>query len=548
VMKGNRKEPPLTYALNALGKMVYIGSVERGLSCNCRCPKCNELLVAKLGYDGGRQPHFAHRKGSDCHGSYMTALHKLAEQIIEEEKAVMAPEYKEIGRQSLSFVQVEVEQRVERKDLQPDIVGVTKDGLRWIIEIRNTHEVDEAKKAKLIESNITCLEIDVREQTLENLKSFILESAENRKWINNPNYETQIIEAKRKRVSRVEKYLLSCTELTIPAYEDYDSKKISIKDAFVLSKTGDKLFSQVKILSSDETPFVYNIGSQDILETNIQRKHESDCNELTITTDSLSPEDEIRSSTLDITWSYHFVTEKEREERAKEYRNNPKYEVKPSSDCIFECKYKPFKGECIYKKDTVTLKGISHVVCNKEKRLKDEEEFRPHHRNRDNSFVTVKSPHDTNNIYRKVILRRTPHVRQQIIKQDIESPQILSHVTSTNENLPFEKYWTIEEYYGYLTSSNSYETEKGYFAEIARCDKVGDNILLLYKDPVEVRTFTPYHVAVISTDNGNLIQNDVAVFTNKNSAINSYYGRLSFLQNSMCSQPAKEFDDNDLPF
>ena len=31
-MKDNQKEPKLTYALDAFGKMVYIGSVERGLS------------------------------------------------------------------------------------------------------------------------------------------------------------------------------------------------------------------------------------------------------------------------------------------------------------------------------------------------------------------------------------------------------------------------------------------------------------------------------------------------------------------------------------
>ena len=260
-MTGNKNEPRLTYALDAFGKMVCIDSVERGLSCNCRCPKCNEPLVAKLGHEGGRQAHFAHGKYSDCHGSYMTALHKLAEQIIEEEKAVMAPEYNEIAWQRLSFIQVEVEQRVERKDLQPDVVGITEDGLRWFIEIRNTHEVDEAKKAKLIESNITCLEIDVSKQTLENLKSFILESTENRKWINNPNYDAQIVESKLKRVSKVEKYLLRCTELPIPAYEDYDSKKISIKEVYVLSKTDDKLFSQVKVLSSDGTSFVFNIGS-----------------------------------------------------------------------------------------------------------------------------------------------------------------------------------------------------------------------------------------------------------------------------------------------
>jgi hypothetical protein len=547
-MKGNQKEPKLTYALNALGRMVHIGSVERGLSCNCRCPKCNESLVAKLGHEGGRQAHFAHKKDSDCHGSYMTALHKLAEQIIEEEKAVMAPEYKEVAKQRLSFIQVEIEQRVERKDLQPDVVGVTEDGLRWIIEIRNTHEVDEAKKAKLIESDITCLEIDVREQTLENLKSFILESTDNREWINNPNYDAQILEAKRKRVSKVEKFLLCCTELTIPAYEEYDSRKISVKEAFVLTKAADGLFSQVKVLSSDGEPFVLNIGGQDILLTNIHRKHETDCYELIIVTDSISLEDEICSDALEMSWLYHFLTEKKREEKAKEYRNNSKYEVRLSSDCIFECKYRPFKGECIYKKETFTLKGICHIICNKEKRLKDEDEYQSHHRNRDDSFVSDKSAHDINNIYRNDNIKRTLHARKQIIKQNIEKSKIHSQETSTSENLPFEKVWIIEEYYGFLTSSNSYETGKGCFAEIAKCDKVGDTILLLYKEPVEVRTFTPYHIAVITSDNGNLTRNDVAVFTNKNLAMNSYYGRLSSLRNSMCSQSAIEIYDKDLPF
>lgn len=471
-MKGNQKEPKLTYALDAYGKMVYIGNVEkRGLSCNCRCPKCNEPLVAKLGYVGGRQRHFAHRKGSDCHGSYMTALHKLAEQIIEEEKAVMAPEYKEIGRQSLSFVQVEKEQRVERKDLQPDIVGVTKDGLRWIIEIRNTHEVNEAKKAKLRESNITCLEIDVREQTLENLKSFILESAENREWINNPNYETQIIEAKRKKVSYVENYLLRCTELTIPAYENYASKRVSIKEAIVLSKTADKLFSQVKVLSSDGTPYVFNIGYYDNQEINSHRKHEAECNELIISTDNLS---------LDMTWLYHFVTEKEREEKAKGYRNNPKY---------------------------------------------------------DNSKYFLNDN-----------LKSAPHVRQPIIPKEIEKPQRSFQETSAIESLPFDKFWTTEDYFGHLKLSNSYKTKIGYNAEIFECDIVCNKILLLYKDPIEVRPITPYHIAVISVNNGNLTQDDVAVFTNRQSAMETYLERLSAMQRHMRTQPATEIYDTDLPF
>lgn len=287
MIKDSLKEPKLTYALDASGKMVCIDSVERGLSCDCRCPKCNEPLEAKLGY-GGRQPHFAHKKGSDCHGFYMTALHKLAEQIIEEEKAVMAPKYKEIDKQRLSFTQVEVEQRVERKDLQPDLVGVTEDGLRWTIEIRNTHEVDKAKRTKLIESNITCLEIDVREQTLENLKSFILESSENRVWINNPIYDNLLADLQRIRISIFENYISDKNEFILPDVDGYGWKNITADEVRLIGEYNDGLLHRIKIKASDGEKYTMNIGGYDV----IHHRHQSsmEINELFVYTDKISIE------------------------------------------------------------------------------------------------------------------------------------------------------------------------------------------------------------------------------------------------------------------
>lgn len=179
---------PLTYALNKQNKMVYIEDVRRGRACGCRCPFCEEPLDAKKGY-GGHVPHFAHQNNKKCKQAYMTALHMLAEQIIEKEKAVMAPAYKEIEKKKLTFKDVKVERREERKDLQPDIVGVSEDGLKWAIEIRNTHEINPPKLKKIKESKITCLEIDVRRQTLENLKAFLLDSSDFRNWVNNPIYD-----------------------------------------------------------------------------------------------------------------------------------------------------------------------------------------------------------------------------------------------------------------------------------------------------------------------------------------------------------------------
>lgn len=369
-MVDNSKEPKLTYALDTSGKMVHVLDVARGKYCNCRCPKCKEPLDAKQG-NGGRQPHFAHQKNSDCQGAYMSALHKLAEQIIEEEKAVMVPSYKIIGEQKLLFKEVEVEQRVDRNDMQPDLVGITEDSKRWIIEIRNTHEVDITKRQKIIDNNITCLEINVRDQTLENLKSFLLESTENREWINNPIYEKRIEEIKREKVNRIVRLLSEKNELIIPVYKEYEQITIRFKDIQLLSKSNDGLYARIKVLSLDGISYVFNIGSFNVLN-DYKSSFKNNCNELTIATDNLSPDSLDTLDVLYIRWIYHYVSEKEREARIKDYKSNPKYEVRLKTDCNFNCKYRPFLEDCIYLKSVFLENGKEYVVCNKEKRIKDE--------------------------------------------------------------------------------------------------------------------------------------------------------------------------------
>lgn len=351
----NRKEPKLTYALDSSEKMVHISSVPRGLSCNCRCPECNEPLVAKLGREGGRQAHFAHRKGSDCHGSYISALHKLAEQIVEEEKAVMVPSYKDIDKQKLEFEKVEVEQRVDRKDLQPDLVGITSDGLRWFIEIRYTHEVDETKRAKLIESEITCLEIDVREQTLEGLKSFLLESTESRKWINNPIYDKKIDDSYRDKISAIVKQIEAKPELDIPQSDNIILVNLSV------SVSEDGLYATIKATSTNGVPYLFHIGSNDVLKQ-IRPKKES--NELLVDVDK-------NQSINGLYWErlYLYVPG----EKQKDFYEERGFEVRPKSDCIFECKYKPKHERCDYSYKNLIYKDIEWVVCNRKKRQKDEE-------------------------------------------------------------------------------------------------------------------------------------------------------------------------------
>lgn len=221
-MRNKVKDHELIYALDVSGKLVYIEDIpleKRGLACQCICPKCKKNVIAKLGHDvpHGKSPHFAHLKGSACRGATMTVLHRLAEEILEEEKSVMLPEYKKgyytILSERKTFIRVEVELRVDRPDLQPDIVGITSDGSRWNIEIRNTSEVKDNKISKIKRSCLTCLEIDVRGHETdkkEELKEFLINSIENRRWINNPVYEDRlndlIIENRNKLLETLSKY------------------------------------------------------------------------------------------------------------------------------------------------------------------------------------------------------------------------------------------------------------------------------------------------------------------------------------------------------
>lgn len=547
--KDNTKEPKLTYALDSSGKMVHIGCVERGLSCNCRCPKCNELLIAKLGHEGGRQAHFAHKKGSDCHGSYMSALHKLAEQIIEEEMAVMVPAYKEKDKQKLEFEKVEVELRVERKDLQPDIVGVTSNGLRWFIEIRNTHEVDEAKRGKLIESNITCLEIDVREQKLEDLKSFLLESAENREWINNPNYESQIAEVKRLKVSQVEKLLFDNKDFVIPEYGKYEIQKVHFDKLFVVHKSDDGLFVRVKAYSKEGIPYIFNIGSQESLN-NIPPllQNQPDCNELAINSDSVYSDTTIHSCFLETKWLYHSQSEKEHEAQISRYRSNPQYEIRPRTDCDSKCEYRPFLGKCIYLKTIIPQHGVDYVVCNKGKRQKDEtgvasrnliSDFRPSPDSRSQTLDET---------FQKRNLRERNYTKISQIELKREASIVQHQSEILHDTLPFDKFWTTEELLTQLQSTGSYETEKGQLAEVVKYDRTNGEILLLYRDSAEVRTYCPFHLAIINVSNGNLLRNKVADFTNRKAALDSYFMRLRAMRANTYMKRPEENSDNELPF
>ena len=520
-MKEKQIEPKLTCALDSSGTMVFIGDVvKRGLACNCRCPKCKELLIARLGHEGGRQRHFAHQRGSDCHGAYITALHMLAEQILEKEKAVMVPAYKEIDSQRLSFKDVEVEKRVERKDIQPDVVGITEDGSRWHIEIRNTHEINELKVGKIKESLITCLEIDVREQTLENLKSFLLNSTEKREWINNPNYESRIEENKRRRVSLIENYISEHKMINLPEHDGYESKTILINDVSVLYSSEDGLFKRIKIDASDGTCYLVNVGYHHVMDDKLlPTRGMSGYYELIIYADDISLEAKNIDNGILFNWFYHCSSEESKELRLNDYRKNSDYEVKSFSCCSSECNLTLVNGKCIYMKDVILSRGIKYVVCNKKNKT------------RDNAFKNEPV------FYRKKNIQLNPEEPCKDISPLISNtPRIQNtekHFDEEYESVIEYESATLADYRKSLLKEKRFKNSRGEIIEILSCEESKKYHALIVLCQINNG---PYYIYGVSISKNQLVISHIIDYTSIKYA-ERYYN--NFIRNW-------EFNDNDV--
>ena len=62
------------------GRLLTVAEVDSGLACDCVCPACKGLLVARKGRV--RRHHFAHFEADPCAYGKETAVHLMAKEIL----------------------------------------------------------------------------------------------------------------------------------------------------------------------------------------------------------------------------------------------------------------------------------------------------------------------------------------------------------------------------------------------------------------------------------------------------------------------------------
>ena len=207
-----------------------IGDTERGEKCNCKCPYCGGILLAKLG--DIKQHHFAH-KGNLCDPvkAQETGLHKLAKEIIQENYSILVPELiikrdeiipddinafvaakvkidlPDIKAVRVEYDSVEIEKQIN--DIIADTVIRIK-GKPRIVEVAVTHKVDDVKEKKLAKIRTDAFEIDLSDllkstPTREEIVNAVLSDETNRNWIFNSKKEQLLEEKKEEFLKEYEK-------------------------------------------------------------------------------------------------------------------------------------------------------------------------------------------------------------------------------------------------------------------------------------------------------------------------------------------------------
>ncbi|MBE6664482.1 MAG: hypothetical protein E7602_08335 [Ruminococcaceae bacterium] len=265
----------INYALkdDKIVSILDIPLEERGLKCNCTCPVCHEKLSAKLG--AKNQHHFAHAPNSNCDPNYatQTALHLLAKEIIEEEKAMKFPPYfidfsetniyktlsfedticfkqkftepyEIIESKKVIFDSVFLENKLS--SITPDIIG-TVNNKHCLIEIAVTHFVDEEKEAKVRDLNLPMIEINLSNciknpLSIQDLKNKIIFDIDCKKWIFNPRIPFEIHKADEYYKSKIEEIKAIEKEEFESQCKVYSEAIISKRDNFSIVKLYDNLY------------------------------------------------------------------------------------------------------------------------------------------------------------------------------------------------------------------------------------------------------------------------------------------------------------------
>lgn len=182
----NQELHGLDFGLDRNGQMRGIDEVEQGLACNCVCPGCGGQLVARKG--PVRMHHFAHQ-GVSCTTGPETALHRMAKQIVADERRLVLP-----GQGTPTpYQDAALPDEMGWPGRRPDVV-LWSDSATLHVEVTVTHRCDLEKLDEIIRVGVPTIELDLSQAyrrqrlgwTIEQLTDRLIHDPAIRRWLHLP--------------------------------------------------------------------------------------------------------------------------------------------------------------------------------------------------------------------------------------------------------------------------------------------------------------------------------------------------------------------------
>lgn len=209
---------------------VSIDEVESGLACNCVCPFCKTKLIAKKG--NIRIHHFAHADASECERAYEASLQLMVKDILTKKKKICIPavsihfhsfkhDESVSSAQNIPLDHVELENPFDDKVPDTVVYAKTKDGKyrKFYIVIQVNHTINEEKKQKIRNTNVSVILIDVSQYndtiSYPQMMTILLRDSDDKRWLCNEiakKYYDLFI-----RASETKKFLHSVNTLQVEA-------------------------------------------------------------------------------------------------------------------------------------------------------------------------------------------------------------------------------------------------------------------------------------------------------------------------------------------
>lgn len=204
----------LAFAYNyRKGKLLHVDSVDPYVLCHCACPACGEPLYADNTSENVQQHQFRHYNDQPCKSAFEEMYRQLALQLIEDNKQITLPSYKNPEVELSIPSEVIQDLSIKKSELYDAVVKyrINDADKQCGIVINFTSSCDENRLRKIKQANIPTIEIKLskhieRPIKFKELRNQLLNIQNFASWLMHPQYEQReklLFEAKNAYVNKL---------------------------------------------------------------------------------------------------------------------------------------------------------------------------------------------------------------------------------------------------------------------------------------------------------------------------------------------------------